>query len=228
MRKFENYYLGETDYTAGLAWQRQESDRVRRGEVARVLGLEHATVITLGKRGSSARDLKTPPEELEKRGIEVCVIDRGGEATLHSPGQLVVYPLVPLARWDLSVREYVDGLREVTRQTLAALGVYSFCRSDREPGLYTDKGKIAFFGVRVDRGVTSHGLSLNVRNDLSLFDHIVSCGVREENFDSLAGHDINASPLEIFELWCREFKRHFVLTAAAEPTNLSSLNDLRS
>lgn len=212
MRKFESFYLGETDYSAGLVWQRQESDRVRATNMARILGLEHTAVITLGKRGATSKDLKVTADELNDLGIDIRVIDRGGEATVHSPGQLVVYPLIPLREWDLGVREYVEGLTEVTRKTLSNLGVHTFVKNEDEPGLYTSKGKIAFFGIRVDRGISCHGLALNVQNDLSLFNNIVSCGVRDEKFDSLANHDINASTFEIFTMWMTEFKNHFAQT----------------
>jgi lipoate-protein ligase B len=227
MRKFESFYLGETDYTAGLVWQRQESDRVRATNVARVLGLEHNAVITLGKRGATSKDLKVTADELNDLGIEIRVIDRGGEATLHSPGQLVVYPLIPLREWNLGVRDYVESLREVTRKTLSNLGVYTFSKNDDEPGLYTTKGKIAFFGIRVDRGVSCHGLALNVQNDLSLFNNIVSCGVNDEKFDSLINQDINATPFEIFEMWMKEFRNHFTLTDSVSGTILTDQSTMR-
>ncbi len=221
-RRFESYYLNEVKYAAALRWQQQEAERVRQSGVARILGLEHASVITLGKRGDLERDLRATRETLSDQKIDVQRIDRGGEATLHSPGQLVVYPLVPLLSWDLGVREFVAGLTLVTQKTLGTFGIRSFDKSETEPGLYTDQGKIAFFGIRVERGVTSHGLAINVRNDLSLFHNIVSCGIRDEHFDSFSQQNINASPLEVFERWSQEFRNHFILTATADTTNLKN------
>jgi lipoyl(octanoyl) transferase len=218
-RRFESFYLSEVPYSVALEWQRQEADRVRKTNVGRVIGLEHPSVITLGKRGSE-KDLKFSLDEITESGIEIQNIDRGGEATLHSPGQLVVYPLIPLSVWELGVREYVDGLKYVTKIVLRSFGIRTYEKSESEPGLYSDNGKIAFFGIRVERGVTSHGVAINVRNDLSLFQNIVSCGVRNERFDSFNHHDVNATPLEVFERWSAEFKHHFLRTQKLTHKNL--------
>jgi len=228
MREFESLYLGQTPYSIGLERQRVESQKVRESGVACVLGLEHTPVVTLGKRASVERDLKRRPEELQKMGISLEMVDRGGEATMHTPGQLVIYPLVPIREWGIGVRDFVEALELVTLRTLSELGVDAFKKPNCEPGLYTSNGKIVFFGIRVDRGVSGHGLSLNVCNDLSLFDHIVSCGIRCEKFDSMKFQGINASPLDVYKLWIENFRHHFILTDMASPSNLASSTEMRS
>jgi lipoyl(octanoyl) transferase len=150
-----------------------------------ILLLEHEPVITLGNRRTPAdlRDLAA----IRERGVEVALSERGGQATLHAPGQLVSYPLVPVPRRDL--RAFVHDLEEVLRVLLAGLGIAAH-RRDRHPGLYVAGDKIASIGLRCRRWVSSHGTSLNVNIDLSLFDLLVSCGepeLRQTGVQALTG-----------------------------------------
>ncbi len=150
-----------------------------------VLLLEHEPVITLGSRGTLA-DLRDP-ERAESRGIPVLASERGGQATLHAPGQLVSYLIVPVPRRDL--RAFVHNLEEVLVVLLAGLGVSAHRREGR-PGLYVDGDKIASVGLRCQRWVASHGTSLNVDVDLDLFDLIVSCGepeLRQTSLETVTG-----------------------------------------
>jgi lipoyl(octanoyl) transferase len=146
-----------------------------------LLLLEHEPIITLGSRGKSAdlRDMSL----IRSLGIPISHSERGGQATLHAPGQLVSYPIVPLPRHDL--RAYVHDLEEVLVVLLARLGIAAH-RRDGRPGLYVQDVKIASVGLRCRRWVASHGTSLNVALDLSLFDLIVSCGEPELAQTSLA------------------------------------------
>lgn len=136
-----------------------------------LLLLEHHPVITLGSRGVEADVLS--PALVESRGVPVVRSERGGAATLHAPGQLVSYPIMPVPRRDL--RAYVNGLEQVLIDLLATLGVPAE-RHRGAPGLYARDHKIASVGLRCRRWIASHGTSLNVSVDLSLFDAIVSCG----------------------------------------------------
>ncbi|MHB0978575.1 MAG: lipoyl(octanoyl) transferase LipB [Thermoleophilia bacterium] len=136
-----------------------------------LLLLEHPPVITLGSRGVEADVLS--PALVESRRVPVVRSERGGAATLHAPGQLVSYPIIPVPRRDL--RAYVNGLEQVLIDLLATLGVPAE-RHRGAPGVYTRDHKIASVGLRCRRWIASHGTSLNVSVDLSLFDAIVSCG----------------------------------------------------
>jgi lipoate-protein ligase B len=100
--------------------------------------------------------------------------DRGGQATIHNRGQLVLYPIIPLREWNVGVRQYVDALERATALFLAENGV-EVTRS-YEPGLWVDDKKIASFGIRVDRGVTLHGVAININNNLTDFNMIKPCG----------------------------------------------------
>lgn len=176
-----------------------------------LLGFEHPPVITLGSRGRASEDL------VGAGAIPVVTTDRGGQATLHAPGQLVIYPIFDLRARGVGAREFVAALQEATRRLLRDHGVES--RPAEGAGLVTARGKIAFIGLRIDRGVTRHGLSLNVANDLALFGKIRSCGVRDAALDRLADHARAPDLAGLFETWSGHFAR--VLAAPARGPELS-------
>jgi lipoyl(octanoyl) transferase len=202
-------------YDAGLRAQDEAAGQVRgalsidpecRKSHAIVLGLEHSPVVTLGKRGAAEADLRVAPDEIIARGVALQVAHRGGQATLHSPGQLVIYPIVPIRELGIGIRDFVNLLEQTTIDFLASKGIEAR-RACCEPGLYTSQGKIAFFGLRVSQGVTSHGISLNVSNDVSLFSLIRSCGVENENFDRMVDHGVTDATEEVFRQWAERFDR---------------------
>ena len=125
------------------------------------------------------------PAELERRGIAVVRSDRGGRATVHAPGQAVIYPLVAVARRGLGARAWVALLEDTVKEVLCEFGIRGERRPGR-PGLWTDRGKIAFVGLRIARGVSYHGLAVNVDLDVSLFDCIVPCGAAGDRVTSIA------------------------------------------
>ena len=130
--------------------------------------LEHPPVFTLGVSASRAH-LLSPGD------IPVVQIDRGGQVTYHGPGQLVVYPLVDLARAMLGVREFVSALECAVIGLAADYGITAESRRDA-PGVYVEGRKLASIGVRVRRGGSYHGLALNVALDLAPFSRINPCG----------------------------------------------------
>jgi lipoyl(octanoyl) transferase len=168
---------------AGVA-QRWLVEARQEGEVPDVLLLlEHPPVYTRGRR-SSAEELPMAVEWYEAQGIEVHDTDRGGRVTYHGPGQLVAYPIVSLKPYGDDVHEYVRRLERVAISSLAAHGVEAGT-IEGLTGVWT-KGsppggrrarKIGSIGVHVSRGVTSHGVAINVNNDLQAFEWIVPCGI---------------------------------------------------
>jgi lipoyl(octanoyl) transferase len=204
-------WLGPTDYASGLELQHQAWTRCREEGRTTILGLEHPPVVTLGKRANEKMDLKTSRADLNTLGIQVADVDRGGEAVLHSPGQLVIYPIFDLEKWDISVREFIEILEKSCVRFLEQLQVKAHVGAD-EPGIYTAKGKIAFVGLRVDRGITRHGIAINISNDLSLFEHIRCCGKADETFDRLAHYGVNATQVQLFRRWSECLKWSLNLT----------------
>jgi lipoate-protein ligase B len=169
-------WLGRVPYRPTWDLQNDLADRRRRREIGdRVLLLEHDPVYTIGRGGDEANLLATS-ERMAALGAELVRIDRGGDVTFHGPGQLVAYPIVELAD-PLDLRRYVRALEAAVIGTAAAVGVEADSRQGL-PGVWVDgTRKLAAVGVRVKRGVTTHGLALNVSTDLAWFDEMVPCGI---------------------------------------------------
>jgi lipoyl(octanoyl) transferase len=166
------------------AWQLQKELVAQRAEGAiddRLLLLEHDAVLTLGRQASDEHVLATP-RQLARRGIEVIRVERGGEVTYHGPGQLVAYPIIRLGDRSLLVRPLVSALEEAMIEACATLGVEAY-RRDGHPGCWVEgnKGgpprKIGALGLRIERGVSYHGIALNVDPDLRDFELIDPCGM---------------------------------------------------
>ena len=173
---FAVYDYGRLSYGAGLAVQEEWLGKVQRGERGScAIVVEHDAVVTTGARESENK-LLVSEEELRARGVELYETRRGGGTTVHNPGQVVVYPIIDLRSVGLGVNEYVRELEGVGIELLGSFGV---CGERREglPGVWAGEVKVASIGVRVSRGVTYHGMAVNVCNDLSVFDCIVPCGI---------------------------------------------------
>lgn len=158
-----------------------------------VVQLEHPPVITLGRRAETSHIL-APAEVLAREGITVHHTNRGGLATYHGPGQLVVYPILQLEATRLDVPGYVGALEEVIIRVCADWGV----AARREPGLrgvWAGAGKIAAIGVAIVHGITMHGYALNVAPNLAHFALINPCGLGERGVTSLARERGAAPPM---------------------------------
>jgi lipoyl(octanoyl) transferase len=164
-----------------------------------VLLVEHPAVITLG-RGAHSEHLLASAERLGELGVEVVATGRGGDVTLHLPGQLVCYPIVDLAPERKDVRRYVRDLTGVMQEVARGVGVDSG-RIEEHVGLWANREspgsfrgaespddlvKLGAVGVRISRWVTMHGFALNLNPDMRLFSLIVPCGIREYGVASLA------------------------------------------
>lgn len=204
--KFKNQWMGEVPYSLALEVQSQLVDKVLTTSQSFILGLEHPKVITLGKRGDIHTDLKCSMHDLESLNYQYYRVDRGGHATLHNPGQLVIYPVLPLEKYNLSVRDFVCKIQKATQALLESYGIRTF-HEDKDPGLYTENGKIAFFGIRIQKGISYHGLSINVSNSLEDFEVIKSCGKDQELFDRVNFYRPNATSHELFQKWCEIFEK---------------------
>ncbi len=197
--------LGLSDYKKTLKLQGQYHKGVLSGQKPVVLFVEHPSVITLGPRASIEQDLVVSESSLKENGIEVFHTDRGGEATLHSPGQLVIYPILPIKLWGLKLRDYVQLLLSTTSKTFFEYGAPADIQTNN-PGVYVEGLKVAFVGLRVERGVVRHGVSINLTNDLSLFNKIKPCGEDIVKVNSLS--NILEAPVVLSEfssLWSSLF-----------------------
>jgi lipoyl(octanoyl) transferase len=176
---------GVVPYEEARELQRQLAERRQRGEVPdALLLLEHPPVYTRGRR-SQPGELPMGVEWYEAQGIEVRDTDRGGLVTYHGPGQLVAYPIVDLGAYGDDVHEYLRGLERAMIEALGGAGV----RAETIAGLtgvWAGKRKIGSIGLHVSRGVTTHGLAINVNNDLQPFEWIVPCGIENVSMTSLS------------------------------------------
>ena len=170
---------------ARQAQRRLESAR-QAGEVPDLLLLlEHPPVYTRGRR-SEPGELPMGVEWYERQGIEVRDTDRGGRVTYHGPGQLIGYPIVDLRPYGNDVHQYVRRIERVMIEALAEHGVEAGT-IEGWTGVWTaEPRKIGSIGIHVSRGVTTHGLAVNVNNDLQPFEWIVPCGIDDCRMTSLS------------------------------------------
>lgn len=185
--------LGLVDYQEAWDLQADIASRRATGDAPdTVLVLEHPSTFTAGKR--------TQPEDMPDPSYPVPVVpvDRGGRITWHGEGQLVVYPIIKLAE-PVDVVDYVRRLEEALIQVVRAAGVTTAGRVDGRSGVWVpaetkaadpkasrSERKIAALGIRITRGVTMHGLSLNCNNTLDHYDHIVACGIDDADVTTLS------------------------------------------
>ncbi|MBA3430674.1 MAG: lipoyl(octanoyl) transferase LipB [Actinobacteria bacterium] len=169
-------YLGRVEFEDAWALQHKLFRARTYGEGGdSLLLLEHPPVYTLGRR-TKASDLVWDEAARRARSISVCEVDRGGRATYHGPGQLVGYPIMALGeRYD--VIGYLRRLEEVLILTAADLGVGA--SRDNHTGVWVGPNKLAALGVKITRGITMHGFALNVTTDLTMFEGIVPCGIKD-------------------------------------------------
>ncbi len=178
--------LGLTDFAWTEALQQRLVKARIHGLVPDVILLtSHRPVITVGRSGG-LEDLLYPEEELRARGIAVCETRRGGRATYHGPGQLVVYPILDLKMLRRDVHWYITALETATVALLAELGIAA-TGEKMQRGVWADGKKLASIGIAVRRWVTSHGLALNVADDLADFELLIPCGLQGVEMTSVEG-----------------------------------------
>ena len=178
--------LGRREYAEVLELQRRLCRQRIAGEIDEdvLLLVEHDPVVTLG-RGTRAESLPLPRRELERRGVDVFEVERGGDVTFHGPGQMVGYPVVDLRKHREDLHWYLRRLEASLIRALGQLGI----EAGPNPGLtgvWTGGRKIASIGIHVKQWVTFHGFALNVSTDLSYFDLIVPCGIKDVTMTSVA------------------------------------------
>jgi lipoyl(octanoyl) transferase len=192
-------YLGFQQYTEALKTQQLLHDQVVKESNGIVLGVEHPAVLTLGYRAQREQEILAGSE------LPVVKVERGGLATIHSEGQLVIYPIIHLQAFGFGVRDYVSLLLKTTSQLLSALDIESEPVAEPATGLFTRHGKIAFCGIQIKNGVSLHGISLNVNNDLEIFRNIIPCGVSHQKMDRVANYNKNENLEMLFSRWCEIF-----------------------
>lgn len=173
--------LGQCEYDPIVAGMREFTEMRTSATGDEVWLVEHPPVFTLGRAALAEHVLDPGP-------IPVVRTDRGGQVTYHGPGQLVIYPLLDLRRYGLGIRHFVHLLEECVIELLAGYGIGAE-RRPGAPGVYVAGEKIAALGLRVRRGCSYHGVSLNVDMDLAPFARINPCGYPDLRITQLAAFD---------------------------------------
>ncbi len=170
--------LGLIQYAPAFAIQDQALQARLEGKLASTVILqENLPIFTIGRSGSR-NNILSSQEDLEKRGIEVLEVNRGGDVTYHGPGQLIVSPLLYLGDIGLNANQYLHRLEDVLIELLAGYDIPAG-KKDALPGVWLENTKIAAVGIAVKHGYTFHGFSLNIDPDLTAFNLINPCGVRQ-------------------------------------------------
>jgi lipoyl(octanoyl) transferase len=209
--------MGIIDYEAALKLQNRLAQARMDGEIEdTILFLQHPPVITMGKSGKIHNVLA--PQTIQEENIKVIFTDRGGDVTYHGPGQLVVYPILSLRNYGLSVPGYVWKLEETVIRLLARFGIEA-AREEKMRGVWVGKEKIAALGVHLSRWISKHGLALNVNTNLDAFELINPCGTgrRATSMARILGRE--ASMEEIETLMIESFAEVFGMTLSLEPSD---------
>ena len=185
--------LGLVNYEKAYYLQKRLHKFRREGRIDDVLILlEHEPVVTIGRRGKKDNILVSE-EFLQSKGIRVFEIDRGGDVTLHCPGQLVGYPILDLKFHGENIHRYLRNLEEVIIRSLKVYGIDGQ-RIENHTGVWVGEKKIASIGIGIKGWVTFHGFSLNINSDLSYFSLIRPCGFESRAVTSMS--EILGSPVE--------------------------------
>jgi lipoyl(octanoyl) transferase len=205
MNEIQVYRLGLTSYQIAWDLQKQWQQKLiaapSHPDVLMIL--EHPPVYTLGT-GSSLEFIKFGTDA----GHELHRSERGGEVTYHCPGQLVIYPILNLRRHQMDLHWYLRQLEEVVIRLLATYGLCA-ARIPGLTGVWLNEKKVAAIGIKVSRWVTMHGLAINVNNDLSGFEQIVPCGIKDRSVGNLLEFLPTVSLEEVqersIEVFCQVF-----------------------
>jgi lipoic acid synthetase len=185
-------WLGRVRYRDAHALQRALWSRAGADYL---LLLEHPHVYTLGVRAKLEHVL-VPPADV---GAELVKTDRGGDVTYHGPGQLVGYPIVSVPGGKDATPNYVHSVEQLVIDALADVGLPGASRKDDYPGVWVGERKICAIGVRISKGRSMHGFALNVDPDMTMFDHIVPCGIRDYGVTSIAREGVDVSMRDVVD-----------------------------
>lgn len=175
--------LGLIDYRQAYTLQKELVDDVCQGGSDKLLLCEHPAILTLG-RSAHRNNIFMSEKDLKDRGIDILDVDRGGDITLHAPGQLVAYPIINLANFNKDLKVYLNKLEQVAIDLLSEFDIVASRFSGRT-GAWIQEKKIASIGIGVRKWVSFHGIGLNINTDLGLFSLIRPCGLNV-NMTSLA------------------------------------------
>ena len=201
--------LGLIGYKEAWDLQHEIFSRRVKNEIDDVLLLlEHPHTYTLGKT-ADRNNLISSEETLHQKEITIFEIDRGGDITYHGPGQIVGYPIINLSNWQNDTHKYLRALEEVIIKTMNDFDLEG-SRKKGLTGVWINDKKIAAIGIKVSRWITMHGFALNVSTDISLFNGIIPCGIKDKAVTSMESElGKNFDIAEVKSILTDEFKKIF-------------------
>jgi lipoate-protein ligase B len=205
---------GTIEYSAAYERQKELVNAVIKGAPGRIVFCEHPPVLTLGRSYQEGSLLYTK-EEIAERGVDLQTIDRGGDITLHAPGQLVVYCILDLNQLDRNLKSYLEKLEQVAVDLLKDFGILAISIPGKR-GVFVKADKITSIGIGVRKWVSYHGLGINVNTNLSLFSLIKPCGldVQMTSIAKLLGHPVAIE--DVKSKWIANFSRIFEVQISHE------------
>jgi len=209
MRQLSCERLGEISYESALERQHAVRELVlNQQHPGSVLLLTHPPTITIGRHGNEQNILL---DDTQRGAVTIHHVERGGDVTYHGPGQLVGYPIIDLSAMGIrGIKRYLEKLSLVLQRVVSRWGIQAEW-NEKIPGLWVGNHKIAAFGIRVTRHVTTHGFALNVSPNLEHFRWIVPCGIQDRGVTSMAALLNGKGPTlaEVSDAFCGEFAWEF-------------------
>ena len=176
--------FGETDYLTVYNWMQNQRINISLNKSKESINfVEHPSVFTLGTN-AELKNVLINEDNRTALNIELVHVDRGGDVTCHNKGQLVAYPLLNLKKRNLKPVEYVRMLENILINVLKKYNI-SGIQNPGTPGIWVGNNKIASIGISIKKGITSHGISLNINNDLNIFNYINTCGIQDLEVTSM-------------------------------------------
>ena len=212
-KKANALYLNQMTYTEVWDFQKKVFQARKENKIDdTIIFVQHPHTITMGKSAHESNLLFSPTEYKDKN-INIEYIDRGGDVTYHGPGQLVVYPILDLNQHFKDVHKYLRLLEDLVIDVLKNFNINAG-RVEGLTGVWLGSEKICAIGVKVSRWITMHGIAININTDLTYFDYIIPCGIKDKKVTSLKKHlgqEVEIEKVIIFFL--ESFKKLFKLTA---------------
>lgn len=199
--------MGRCDFQESLHLQQDLREQLLQGKASpTLLFAEHPPTLTLGRRAST-KDILWSAQQLHDAKIQVYETPRGGEVTLHAPGQLVIYPIMHVGR---NIRAFITLLANAACLVLAELGVPQAVFIQDRPGIWVGKQKIGSVGLHIRQGVSIQGMSINLHVDPHLFSSLIPCGMQADtlaNARSFSQHDVSVE--QAAQIYARFFASAF-------------------
>lgn len=196
---FEVFDSGLIDFTRGIEQQKNIFQQIKLGaKVSALIACRHYPVITLGRQ-TRLDNILISDAGLKLRGIQTCLIERGGDVTYHGPGQLIVYPIFNLGLYKKDINLFLRKLEEILIDTLSCFGIGAV-RIKGLTGVWVENKKIASVGIAVKNWITFHGLSLNIKkNDLDNYNLIRPCGmdIKMTSLETVLGRNIEIDAVKV-------------------------------